>query len=76
MNSEKLVLPSWYSDEELMRMSSENPELRFERNADSTLETMPSTGGISVNREIKAGSQDIGEVFSASTGFRLANTAV
>lgn len=84
MNSQKLVLPSWYSDEELMRMSSHNPELRFERNADGTLETMPPTGGISGNREIKAGayllnwveSQDLGEVFSSSTGFRLANTAV
>ena len=84
MNSEKVVLPSWYSDEELMRMSSENSELRFERNADGTLETMPPTGGISGNREIKAGayllnwveSQDLGEVFSSSTGFRLANTAV
>ena len=84
MNSEKVVLQSWYSDEELMRMSSENSELRFERNADGTLETMPPTGGISGNREIKAGayllnwveSQDLGEVFSSSTGFRLANTAV
>ncbi|WP_279606295.1 hypothetical protein [Aetokthonos hydrillicola] len=35
-------------------MSSQNPELRFERNADGTLETMPPTGGISGNREIKA----------------------
>lgn len=67
-----------------MLMSSQNSELRFERNANGTLETMPSTGGISGNREIKAGayllnwveSQDLGEVFSSSTGFRLANTAV
>ncbi|MHC5729583.1 MAG: Uma2 family endonuclease, partial [Nostoc sp.] len=42
------------------------------------------TGGISGNREIKAGaylfnwveSQNLGEVFGPSTGFRLANTAV
>lgn len=84
MNTEKLLTLSWYSDEELMEMSLNNPQLRFERNADGMLETMPPTGGISGNREIKAGayllnwveSQDLGEVFSSSTGFRLANTAV
>ncbi|QSJ18414.1 Uma2 family endonuclease [Nostoc sp. UHCC 0702] len=86
MNSEKITVESLYTvtDEELMLMSSQNPELRFERNANGTLETMPPTGGISGNREAKAGaylfnwveSQDLGEVFSPSTGFRLANTAV
>lgn len=86
MNSEKITVESLYTvtDEELMLMSSQNPELRFERNANGTLETMPPTGGISGNREIKAGayllywveSQDLGEVFGPSTGFRLANTAV
>ncbi len=72
------------TDEELMQMSSQNPELRFERNADGTLVTMPPTGGISGNRELKAGSlvlawvesQDLGEVFGPSTGFKLANSAV
>lgn len=72
------------TDEELMQMSSKNPELRFERNADGGLVTMPPTGGISGNREAKAvsyllvyvESNDLGEVFSPSTGFRLANTAV
>lgn len=67
-----------------MQMSSKNPELRFERNADGSLVTMPPTGGISSNREIKAGAyllvhveqNDLGEVFSSSGGFRLANTAV
>ncbi|MEH2433399.1 MAG: Uma2 family endonuclease [Nostoc sp.] len=86
MTSEKITVQSLYTvtDEELMLMSSQNRELRFERNANGTLETMPPTGGISGNREIKAGayllnwveSQDLGEVFSSSTGFRLANTAV
>ena len=86
MNSKKAQVQSFYTvtDEELMQMSSPNPELRFERNADGTLETMPPTGGISGNREIKAGaylfnwveSQDLGEVFSSSMGFRLPNTAV
>lgn len=72
------------TDEELMQMSSRNPELRFERNADGSLITMSPTGGISGNREIKAGAyllvhveqNDLGDVFSASTGFRLPNTAV
>ena len=72
------------SDDELMLMSSANPQLRFERNADGTLVTMPPTGGISGNRELKAGayllawveSHDLGEAFSSNTGFRLANSAV
>lgn len=84
MSREKIVLPSWYSDEDLMQMSAENPELRFERNADGSLETMPPTGGISGNREAKAGAylliwvedNNLGEVFSSTTGFRLKNTAV
>jgi Uma2 family endonuclease len=86
MNSKKAQVQSLYTvtDEELMLTSSHNPELRFERNADGTLETMPPTGGISGNREIKAGayllncveSHDLGEVFSSSTGFKLPNTAV
>ncbi|MBG1242770.1 Uma2 family endonuclease [Nostoc sp. NZL] len=86
MTSEKITVQSLYTvtDEELMLMSSQNPELRFERNANGTLETMPPTGGISGNREIKAGaylfnwveSQELGEVFGPSTGFKLANMAV
>ncbi|HEY9803355.1 MAG TPA: Uma2 family endonuclease [Leptolyngbyaceae cyanobacterium] len=86
MNSEQITVQSFYTvtDEELMLMSLQNPELRFERNADGTIETMPPTGGISGNREAKAGaylfnwveSQNLGEVFGPSTGFRLANSAV
>jgi Uma2 family endonuclease len=72
------------TDEELILLSSKNPELQFERNADGTLVTMPPTGKISSNREIKAGaylfnwveSQNLGEVFSSSGGFKLANGAV
>lgn len=72
------------TDEELMQVSSQNPELRFERNADGRLETLPPTGGISSNRELKAGAyllywveqHDLGEVFSSSCGFKLANGAV
>lgn len=86
MNSKQITVQSFYTvtDEELMLMSSQNPELRFERNADGTIETMPPTGGISGNREAKAvtylfnwvDSQDLGEVFGPTTGFRLANSAV
>lgn len=84
MTTEKTLLPSWYTDEELLRMSVENPQLRFERNADGSLETMAPTGGISGNREARAvaylliwvESNNLGEVFSPSTGFRLPNTAV
>lgn len=72
------------TDEELMQMSSENPELRFERNADGSLVTMPPAGGISGNREAAAISflyvyvhqHELGDVFSSSAGFRLPNTAV
>ncbi len=80
------MVKSWaaVTDEELMQMSSQNPELRIERNADGTIVTMPPTGGISGNRELKVGaflltwveSQDLGEVFGPSTGFKLANTAI
>lgn len=67
-----------------MKISSMNPELRFERNADGSLVTMAPTGGISGNREIKAGSRllvwvedhDLGEVFGSSSGFKLPNGAV
>jgi Uma2 family endonuclease len=84
MKSQQVTVLYPVTDEELMLMSSQNPELRFERNADGTLETMAPTGGISGNREAKAGayllawveSQDLGEVFGSSTGFRLPNTTV
>lgn len=79
-----IVLPSWCSDADLMEMSAQNPEMRFERNADGTLETMSPTGGFSGNRELKAGasllnwveSQGLGEVFGPSTGFKLKNKAI
>lgn len=72
------------TDEELMLMSSKNPELRFEQNADGTIVAMAPTGGISGNREAKAitylmvwvEDHDLGEVFSSSAGFRLPNGAL
>lgn len=76
--------PTTISDEELLQISSQNPELRFERNADGTLITMPPIGGISGSCEMKAGAflfhwvvqNNLGEVFSPSTGFKLPNSAV
>lgn len=72
------------SDRELIRLSCQNPELRFERNADGTLITMTQIGSLSGNREAKAGAyllnwveaHDLGEVFSSSTGFKLPNSAI
>ncbi|VXD18974.1 conserved hypothetical protein [Planktothrix serta PCC 8927] len=72
------------TDAELMQISSQNSDLRFERNADGTLVTMAPTGGISGNRELKFGSrllvwvesQNLGEVFGSSTGFKLPNGAI
>ena len=72
------------TEEELMQISLQNPELRFERKVDGTLVILPPTGGISGNREAKAvayllnwvESQDLGEVFGPSTGFKLENGAV
>ncbi len=72
------------NDQELMKLSCQNPELRFERNADGTLVTMTPTGKISSNREAKAityvsiwvQKNDLGEVFSSSGGFKLPNGAI
>ena len=63
------------SDAELMRFSSMNPELRFERDADGSLVSAPPKGWISGNREAKAISRlmvwvednDLGEVFNSSS---------
>jgi Uma2 family endonuclease len=72
------------TDAELIRLSFQNPELRFERDADGTLVTMPPIGSISANREVKAITRlaiwveqnQLGEVFSSSGGFKLPNSAV
>lgn len=72
------------TDDELMLISSANPELQFERDADGKLVVIPLSGAITGNIEAKAGaylftwveSYDLGEVFSSSAGFRLANSAV
>lgn len=79
-----MTLLSQVTDKDLMRLSARNPELRFERNADGSLVAMAPAGGISSNREIKAGARllmgvedhDLGEVFNSSAGFKLANGAI
>lgn len=72
------------TDEELVKLSLNNPQLRFERNADGSLVTMAPIGSISGNREAKAiayllhwvETHQLGEVFSSSTGFKLPNSAI
>ncbi len=79
-----IQITSSITDQELKQLSSQNPELRFECSADGTLVTMTPTGKISGNREAKAiaslfiwvEKQELGEVFSSSTGFKLPNGAV
>ena len=51
-----MLLTRGISDEELMKVSRENPLLRFERNSDGSLVTMAPAGGISSNREASASS--------------------
>ena len=72
------------TDEKLLALSSENPDLRFERNAEGKLIIMPPTGGTTGNKNsdllIQIGiwnrQQKLGFVFDSSTGFRLPNSAV
>lgn len=72
------------TDDDLMQLSSDIPELRFERNADGSLIAMPLRGGILGNRIAKVCAhlwmwveqQNLGEVFSPNAGFRLPNTAI
>ncbi len=79
-----MLITRGITDTELMQLSSTNPQFQFERNSDGSLLTMAPTGGISGNRELKAGSRllvwvedhDLGEVFSSSTGFMLPNGAI
>ena len=72
------------TDDDLMQLSSDIPELRFERNADGSLIAMSPRGGISGNRIAAACAhlwawveqKELGEVFSPNAGFRLPNTAI
>lgn len=79
-----MTIASTITDAELIRLSCQNPELRFERDAEGMIVTMSPIGSISANREVKAitrlaiwvEDRDLGEVFSSSGGFKLPNNAV
>ncbi|WP_013323158.1 Uma2 family endonuclease [Gloeothece verrucosa] len=79
-----MLQSSYINDQELMLLSRQNPQFRFERNADGTLKTMTPTGKISGNREAKAiaylltwvEKNNLGEVFSSSCGVKLPNGAI
>ncbi len=72
------------TDDDLMQLSADLPELRFERNEDGSLIAMSLRGGISGDRIAKACAhlwswvkqKKLGEVFSPNAGFRLPNTAI
>ena len=72
------------TDEKLLALSSENPDMRFERDKEGKLIIMPPTGGNTGNKNsdllIQIGiwnrQQRLGKVFDSSTGFRLPNSAV
>lgn len=71
------------TDEEFMRIASENEEWRFESTKDGELVIMPPTGGNTGRRNIKISAQlenwnsanNLGEAFDSSTMFVLPNGA-
>lgn len=87
MTSYKIALKSLtneITDEALLAISSENPDMRFERSAEGRLIIMSPTGGITGRRNGDLFGQvwmwnrqyKLGKVFDSSTGFRLPNGAV
>ena len=72
------------SDDELLELSSRNPELRFERAAEGDLIIMPPSGSESGRRDLSVAGQVLawaqsdgtGVAFGPSAGFRLPNGAV
>jgi len=71
------------TDEEFMRIASENEEWRFESTKDGELVIMPPNGGNTSRRNIKISAQldnwssanNLGEAFDSSTMFVLPNGA-
>lgn len=71
-------------DEQLLKLSSLNQDLRLERSSQGDLIVMPPTGGNTGKRNVRIifqlfawSQQDAkGEVYDSSTGFRLSNGAV
>ena len=72
------------SEEEFYVFCRRNPDQKFERRADGTIELSAMTGGTTGNRNIKllarlqlwAEDNGTGLAFDSSTGFRLANGAI
>ena len=72
------------SDRDLLQLSSDNPDLRFETNSSGKLIVMPPTGGQTGNRNANLTYQvwdwnsqsKLGVAFGSSTGFRLSNNAI
>ncbi len=71
-------------DERLLALSSSNPDLRLERDAQGALIVMPPAGGetgdrnseINMQLRLWAKQDGRGTTFDSSTGFRLPNSAV
>lgn len=71
------------TDNQFYQLCRENPEVKFERNADGELLIMPPTGGETgnCNSEINADfviwnrQTQLGKVFDSSTCFKLPNSA-
>ena len=72
------------SDRNLLQLSSDNPDLRFETDANGKLIVMPPTGSQTGNRNANLTYQvwywnrqsNLGVAFGSSTGFKLSNGAV
>ncbi|NJK56279.1 MAG: Uma2 family endonuclease [Pleurocapsa sp. SU_5_0] len=71
------------TDEQFYQLCNNNPELRFERNANGDLLIMPPTGGETGNKNAGINAQlwnwnnqqKLGKVFDSSTGFKLPSGA-
>ncbi|MGI4741892.1 MAG: Uma2 family endonuclease [Janthinobacterium lividum] len=72
------------TEDEFYLFCRRNPELKFERRANGTIEFLDMTGGTTGRRNTKlisrldrwAEEAGLGQVFDSSTGFRLPNGAV
>lgn len=88
IDSEKITLSfknvEGFTDEEFYYFCMDNPEWKFERNAQGQISLMPNTGGktglinAELNFQVKSWnkSKKIGVVFDSSTAFRLPDTSV
>ncbi|MEA5507858.1 Uma2 family endonuclease [Halotia wernerae UHCC 0503] len=71
------------SDEQFYQLCRDNPDIKFERNANGELIVMPPTGGETGKRNAKLTARfvlwneqtQLGEVFDSSTCFKLPNGA-